>query len=223
MTGPTGATGSVARTIVGAAPPRGGTIEVFGERGPTSPREALKMQIASIPADRHVDGLALDLTIRENLVLPGYVRREIDSSAGTPGWLHPLRPGRERRLATEIMQRFGIKAQTSEALVSSLSGGNQQKVLLARWLQMAPRLVVLVEPTQGVDVHTRQEIYGLIKEYAAGGVAALVVSSDLVELCELCDRVMVLRGGRVGAELVGPDITEERIFFESYRTEAVSA
>ena len=115
------------------------------------------------------------------------------------------------RAAAAALAEFGVKAQNERQLMSRLSGGNQQKAVLARWLITHPRLLLLDEPTQGVDVGARAELYDLIRQAAEGGTAVLVSSSDAEELTLLCHRVLVLNGGRVAGVLTGNQITLERI------------
>jgi ribose transport system ATP-binding protein len=122
-----------------------------------------------------------------------------------------LRHGRERREARASMTAFLVRAASEEAPMATLSGGNQQKVVLARWLRREPAVLLLDEPTQGVDVAARQEIYELIRRAAASGTAAIVVANDTGELAQLCHRVVVLRDGRIGAEVRAPGLDPHRL------------
>jgi ribose transport system ATP-binding protein len=162
----------------------------------------LLRQSAFMPADRHVEGLAADLTIRENASLAALDRF---SRAGVI----------DRRAELDHVGRtfaqLAVKAPGVEAAVSSLSGGNQQKVVMARALLAEPKLIVADEPTQGVDVGARAEIYRILREVSAGGTPVIVNSSDAVELEGLCDKVLVLSRGRVVETLTGDDVREERI------------
>jgi ribose transport system ATP-binding protein len=142
------------------------------------------------------------MTVRENLTLAdvgGY------SSAGR------LRRRKERADARRWMERFDVRPCRPEAPLWTLSGGNQQKVILARWLKTDPDVLLLDEPTQGVDVGAKEQIYRLVREAAAGGVTVLVCSSDAEELERLCDRVLVLRDGRVARELAGTEVSTTAI------------
>ncbi|MGH7788876.1 MAG: ATP-binding cassette domain-containing protein, partial [Candidatus Binatia bacterium] len=150
-----------------------------------------------VPEDRARKGLVAALNLRENLFLPA------------PGWR--LRAMEERRGTAHWIGRLGIRASGSEAAVGSLSGGNQQKLLLARALRHAPRILLLDEPTAGVDVGAKAEIHALVRALAAGGAAVLLASSDLPELLELCDRIIALYRGAPAGELSAAQATEPRL------------
>ena len=217
VTGPAGAGSSLVRAIAGAEEPLSGEIRMFGGDRAQSSREAVAEKIAYIPADRRREGLALELSIRENLSYSHYIQTEGRTRRGPGRWFRSAPPKRERALTDGLIDRFQIRARDGESLVSELSGGNQQKVLLAKWLQEEPRLLMLDEPTQGVDVRTRREIYTMVAGLAARGVPLIVVSADFQELEELCHRVVVVRDRRSGIELTGDDVTQDRIAIESYR------
>lgn len=153
--------------------------------------KAMAAGIAYVPEDRQSDAAFPDLSVGENLSLT------VISNYWRGGRLNRRR---ERRDAMELFDSFLITAESDGAPLRSLSGGNQQKVVLARWLRREPRVLLLDEPTQGVDVGARAEIYELVHRAAAAGAAAIVASSDFEELARLCDRVIVLRKGRVVAE-----------------------
>jgi ribose transport system ATP-binding protein len=217
VTGPAGAGSSLVRTIAGAEEPLSGEIKLFGDNRARSSREAVSERIAYIPADRRREGLALELSIRENLAYSHSIQTEGNARSGPGRWFRSAPRKRERTLVGDLIERFQIRAQSGESLVSELSGGNQQKVLLAKWLQEEPRLLMLDEPTQGVDVRTRREIYTMVAELAGRGMPLIVVSADFQELEELCHRVVVIRDRRSGIELTGDDVTQDRIAIESYR------
>lgn len=167
-----------------------------------SPAKAMAARIALIPADRQAEGSVGSLAVTDNLtlpVLPGYFRA-----------LRLLR-GRMERDAGGLMERFDVRPPEPRLPYSALSGGNQQKALLAKWLQMRPRLLLLHEPTQGVDVGARQNILSLIREAATGESVVICASSDYEQLASLCDRVLIFARGAVIAELTGEDVTKERI------------
>jgi ribose transport system ATP-binding protein len=179
-----------------------------GER----PRDAMSDGIAYVPEDRSREAAFFDLSVAENIsvaYLDPYRRRggRIDSRA-------------ERSAVRELMSSFLVRAESEIAPLWSLSGGNQQKVILSRWLQRNPRILLLDEPTQGVDVGARAEIHGLIRRSAADGAAAIVVSSDFEELATLCDRALVLRDGRVVDEVPGEDMSEQRLTEMVFAAEA---
>ena len=182
-----------------------GTVELKGKPvAIRSPRQALgpRLGLAMVPEDRRQQGLLLSKSIRENLTLSVIPRF---SQFGI------LDSGREQRLVDEMMQFLRIKATTSEQLVGTLSGGNQQKVIFGKMLLTEARVLLLYDPTRGVDVGTKGEIFQLMRDLAAKGYAILFYSSDLPELVHVADRVMVLRNGRVAVTLAGDEISERRI------------
>jgi ribose transport system ATP-binding protein len=196
VVGVTGLAGSghedVTRAMFGTVTPAGGTMTLGGvPHAPRGPREALDAGVVLSPADRHEDACFLDLPVRANLSAPRlreFFRR---------GW---LRLHDERAWASSSAAQYRIKAASGESTINALSGGNQQKVVLARWLSLGPRVLLLEEPTQGVDLGARAHIHRQIAETADGGAAVLVSSTDLDELARLCDRVVVVADGVVVAE-----------------------
>ena len=182
--------------------PRTGSLSLFGERYvPSSPLHALRSGLAYLPEDRKGAGLAVDLPIRENLsmaALRDFGRARIDLA-------------RERRAAADSVAAFGIRTPDPELPVSSLSGGNQQKVLLAKWLMARPRVLLVDEPTRGVDIGAKQEIYAILHDLAAAGSAILLISSELNEILGLCHRIAVLRAGRIAGILDGPTATDRAV------------
>ena len=152
---------------------------------------------ALVPEDRARNGLVSALTVRENVFLPA-----------EHAW---LRPGHERRTLADWIGRLRIRTSSGEVAIDSLSGGNQQKVLLVRALRHRPRVLLLDEPTAGVDVGAKAEIHELIRALAAAGAAILLASSDLPELLLVCDRVIALRGGVAVGEVTAADATEPRL------------
>jgi ribose transport system ATP-binding protein len=156
------------------------------------PADTMAAGIAYVPEDRHKDAAYLDLSVASNL------------SAATVREHHNgfwFSRGLERSANNRLLARYLIKTSGLDAVMSSLSGGNQQKVILARWMRRAPRVMLLDEPTQGVDVGARAEIYALVRDAVAAGAAALVVASDFEELAHVCDRVLVLRRGHLIADV----------------------
>lgn len=176
----------ILRAISGADRPESGRLAVGGrEMKPfRSPADAIAQGIALLPEDRRNQGGLLGLSIRENLSLP-----RIPSKAG---W---LRARRERQMAAEAIKRYGIKASSADAPLQTLSGGNQQKVILARWLLTGIDVLLLDEPTAGIDVVAKAELMDLVRSVVREGRAAVVVSSELEELCEYCDRIYIVRHG----------------------------
>jgi ribose transport system ATP-binding protein len=191
---PRAAASELLQMIFGAAPIRSGTVQVAGATNDThSVHDAMLAGVAYVPGDRAAATFG-DMTIAENLsaaIVPTYWRRG------------RLRTGRERQDARRSMEQFSIAAAAPEQLLRTLSGGNQQKVLLARWLRRGPQLLLLDEPTRGVDVATRREIAAAIRAAAAGGAGVLLASDDYEELCALASRVVVLVDGRSAGELTG--------------------
>jgi len=193
----------LALALCGARPFRSGTVEIAGRSAKiSSTAKAIALGIASIPDDRKRDGLALDLSVRANISL--FALEE----AARFGFL-PL--DTEKSFANEARARFAIKVDSLEQPVEQLSGGNQQKVVFARWLAHTPRVLVLAEPTKGVDIQTKSEIYQLISELTDKGVAVILISSDLLELIGLSDRIFTLYERRISARIKREDFSEEFI------------
>ena len=166
-----------------------------------SPRDAADAGLTYLSEDRKGKGLHVDLGLRENLTLMALQRY-------ARPWLDPQR---ERSALTEAVQHFGIRTGSTEIRAASLSGGNQQKLALAKVLHPQPQVVVLDEPTRGVDVGAKRDIYFLIQQLAREGRGVIVVSSELIELIGLCHRVIVMRGGRIQAELSAAQLSEEEL------------
>ena len=188
-------------TIFGLYPPDRGSMLVAGSPARIgSARDAARAGIALVPEERQRQGLFFNLAIRHNLVLPGR------TAAGAV----TIRPGNERREAEELIRSWRIKAPGVDVLPDALSGGNQQKVVLAKWLATSPRVLLLDEPTKGVDVGAKFEIHEIIRQEAARGLGCLMASSDLPEVLALCNRVLVMREGRLQGELRS-DASEEAV------------
>lgn len=180
----------------GALPRDGLTVALGGTPLPGgSVREAMGRGVAFVPENRLAEAALPDLSIAENLSITCLSRHS------TLGW---IRPSRERGEARRLITEFGVRAPSATAPLTALSGGNQQKVILARWLQRRPEVLLLDEPTQGVDIGARQEIHHLIREAAAAGTAVLVVSSDFEELAAVCHRAVIVSHGRVVNQVNGP-------------------
>ncbi|SAK99323.1 D-ribose transporter ATP binding protein [Caballeronia fortuita] len=195
----------VAMGIFGAPPPKHGTVSIEGKPVKISrPRDAMKLGIALAPEDRKDQGLVLGMSVGSNLSLAALGLGRL--SKGTI-----VRPAQEARMVDNYVGRFKIKTPTVEQLVKLLSGGNQQKVVLAKWLASNPRVLIVDEPTRGVDVTTKAEIYALMRELAHEGLAILVISSDLPEILTISDRILVMRAGQLVGEVSFDDASEERI------------
>ena len=177
-----------------------GSVEVGGRRvSYRSPRHAIRDGVALVPSDRKAQGLVLEMTVRENLMM-----------ASTAGVLRLRRPSaaREHAAVDATMRDLQIRAHSQRASVSTLSGGNQQKVVLGKWLTTSPRLLMLDDPTRGVDVGAKAEIYRLLREAAGRGIGVLASSSEIPELLVLCDRIVVMFRGRVAASLTREEASE---------------
>ncbi|MGE0131656.1 MAG: sugar ABC transporter ATP-binding protein [Blastocatellales bacterium] len=166
------------------------------------PRQAIKAGLAFVSEDRKAQGLALGMNVRDNITLAQLKRF---SRFGF------IQSAREEEAAREYVTRLGIKTPDTRAAAVNLSGGNQQKIVLAKWLLAAPRVLLLDEPTKGIDINGKTEIYRLIEELAASGIGVILVSSELPELLALSDRIIVLREGRLAGTLERSEATEERI------------
>ncbi len=194
----------VLKAIYGALPKAVGTIRIGGDViRIRSPREAIAAGIAFVPEDRKAEGLVLPFSVRNNVAL---------STLDRLSWLRLFTAaGRTDQLARRAVDELRIRTPGIEQPVGSLSGGNQQKVVLARALTTQPRVFLLDEPTRGIDVGAKVEVYRLIGELAAQGGAVLVVSSDMLELLGLCDRILVMRAGCLAGELDRGGFSQERI------------
>ena len=195
----------VALGVFGAPPPLTGTITLEGK--PITirrPRDAMGLGIGLVPEDRKGLGLVLGMGVGDNLSLAALGLGRISRS----GFVNK---GDEARMVDGYVDRFRIKTPTVDQLVGLLSGGNQQKVVLAKWLASKPRVLIVDEPTRGVDVGTKAEIYALMRELAREGLAILVISSDLPEVLTISDRILVMRSGILAGEISFEDASEERI------------
>ncbi len=194
----------VLKAIYGALPASAGTIRIGGhDTSIRSPRRAIRSGIALVPEDRKAEGLILAFPIRDNVAL---------STLDRLAWLRSIvRARRVDRLAEAAVADLRVRTQGIRQRVRSLSGGNQQKVVLGRALTTKPRIFLLDEPTRGIDVGAKVEVYRLVNRLADEGGAVLVVSSDMTELLGLCDRVVVMRTGRVAGVVDRADFSQERI------------
>jgi ribose transport system ATP-binding protein len=192
-----------ARAVFGADPVDDGTISVKGTpRAMRSPRDAIRAGIGLAPEDRKSEGIVPDMSVRENLtlaLLPRLTKRGI------------LDRRRQREIVDRFVKDLGVKLADADQPIRELSGGNQQKVILARWLCTQPDLLILDEPTRGIDVGAKREIQQLVRRLADDGLAVLLISSEVEELVADTDRVVVLRDGRSVAELDGEAIDEQPI------------
>lgn len=209
IVGVTGLLGSgaedLAYLLFGAQRCERGTAAIDGRRiqlRSMTPAEAVRRNIALVPADRRRDAIAPTLTVAENTTIL------VNHRYTTFGRI------RLRRLATRVralLEKFDVRPRKPNVQIGQLSGGNQQKVVLAKWLEIQPKVLLLHEPTQGVDVAARAEIYRLVRRATEEGMATLWVSSDVEELATVCDRVLIMADGAIRTELSGAELTEEKI------------
>jgi ribose transport system ATP-binding protein len=204
---------SIGRALVGAQPLRHGHIEFEGAPLKLrTPRDAARNGIGYIPDDRRRTGLVIDKGVAFNVALSHRPRfRRLGAFVDYP---------RERRATAELLERLEIRSRGLDQPVAELSGGNQQKVLLARWLLQGARALVVDEPTAGLDVEARAEVYAILRELAEGGATVIFISSDMEEVVEVCDRVLVMRDGALVAELTASAITKGAILHHCYEEEA---
>ncbi len=189
--------------LAGSAPQAGGVVELDGV--PVAPGDAaarLRGGLVLVPANRKRDGVWLEASAAENISLP------VLSEHVRAGM---LRPRGERDRASDLLHRLGVRPPEPDRTLSRFSGGNQQKVVLAKWLQRDPRVILLEEPTQGVDAGAKREILELLRAAAQDGAAILLCSTDHEEVAHVATRVLVLRDGRVRAELTGDDVNEQAV------------
>jgi ABC-type sugar transport system ATPase subunit len=201
------------RAVFGDMPIESGSVVLDGTTlRNRSTSAAMAAGIAMVPEDRSGEAAFPDQSVRDNL------------AAATVGdywsWKRPwIASRRLRRDAERLADEFAVKARSEAALLSTLSGGNQQKVVLARWLRREPRVLLLDEPTQGVDVGARADIYGLVRAAVEKGTAVLLVASDFEELARVADRVVVLVAGRIVSEVRPPQVSADRLLYLATRGE----
>lgn len=196
------------RALFGRYPTSSGTVHIVDRQVQLkSPRAAIRAGVGFISEDRQRDGLCLMRSITSNVTLAA-----INRFVGLGGL---MRTRRERNAARSVIDELQIRATSPEVEVGELSGGNQQKVLFGKWLVYPPTVLLLEEPTRGVDVGAKTEIYRHLNRITANGTGVLLVSSDLPELCQMSDRVLVMRQGAVVAELTGSELTQENVLSHS--------
>jgi rhamnose transport system ATP-binding protein len=195
----------IARVLFGICQPSEGEVRLDGRPAHfATPSAALRAGIAYVPEDRHLDGLVLDFSIADNITLPILPR------------LFPrlfVRRSVERSLAKGYTEQLQVRMTGVDQLVQALSGGNQQKVVIAKWLATKPRVLILDEPTRGVDIGAKVEVHRIMSDLAASGLGIILISSELPEILAMSDRILVLHEGRVTAEIARADATEERVMF----------
>jgi ABC-type sugar transport system ATPase subunit len=195
--------------VFGAAPASADHYSIDGTDYPRrAPRASVQRGLAYVAGDRGRLGGIRAMTARENVTLP-----ELQTLTGPMGW---LRAGQERQVTQGLLEQYDVRPPRAEQQFAKFSGGNQQKIVFAKWLRLEPRVLLLEEPTQGVDIGAKQSIYSEIDRVAERGVAVLVCSSDAKELVRLCDRVLVMRDGEVVAELQGDRLTESALVLQEH-------
>jgi len=194
------------RAVFGLDPVRSGTIRVAAWTGRATPRQRLAQGVGLLSEDRKAEGLALSMSLADNTTLSRL------TGMGPAGFIWP---SRQHAAAARWIDRLRIRCRSSRQAVSELSGGNQQKVALARLLHHDVDVFLLDEPTRGIDVGSKAEIYALIDELALAGKAILIVSSYLPELLGVCDRVAVMHRGRLGATRPASELTEHAVLMEA--------
>ena len=193
----------IARLLFGVDPASSGTLTVAGETAKlNTPRQAIARGLAFCSEDRKLAGIIPDLSVRENIILALQARR---------GWLNRVPMRKQREIADQYIKALRIKTPDAEKAVKLLSGGNQQKVLLARWIITEPKLLILDEPTRGIDIGAKFEIAKLMEQLCGDGMSILFISSELEEVVRSCQRVAVLRDRHKVGELAGPQISEPAI------------
>ncbi len=191
------------RAIFGADKVTGGRVQVNGKPVKiTKPRDAMKLGIGYLPEDRKQDGIVDELSVRENIILALQVMR---------GFFRPFSRTEAERFADEYIQLLGIKTANSDTPIKQLSGGNQQKAILARWLLTKPQYLILDEPTRGIDVGTKVEIQKLVLKLAEEGVSVTFISSEIEEMLRTCSRLIVMRDRKIVGELMQDDMTQAKI------------
>ena len=193
----------LARAIYGADRAQTGTLKVKGKEVKVkNPIDAMHLGMGLLPDDRKAEGIVADLSVRENIILAIQAKQ---------GVLKKIPMAKQCEIADKYIDLLQIKCASRETLIKQLSGGNQQKVILGRWLLTDPEVLLLDEPTRGIDVGAKYEIYQLIIDLANRGKVVIVVSSEMPELLGICDRIMVMSGGRLAGEIDAEEATQELI------------
>ena len=205
----------VARSIFGVVPPTRGTIQVDGQLVKiTSPQQAIDLGLAYVPEDRQLHGLIPAMSITSNITLP------ILKEYATRGWLQDKV---ERAAAFNAARQMEVRANSISQIARTLSGGNQQKVVLAKWLSTKPRILILDEPTRGIDVGTKAAVHALMSNLAAEGIAILMISSELPEVLGMSDRILVMHEGHMTGQFTRAEATQEKIINAATQTIATGS
>ena len=192
------------RALFGVDGKNSGKVFLFGKEVKiNSPKESIKLGMALIPEDRRKDGLCTGMSIRENIALPN-----LDSLKSSLGILSKEI---ERKISRESMESLNVKAQDEEMISKNLSGGNQQKVVLGKWLVRNPKVILFDEPTRGIDIGAKVEIYQIMNDLKKRGVGVLFISSEMEEVLGMSDRILVFCDGRITGELSKEEANQENI------------
>jgi ribose transport system ATP-binding protein len=204
ISGLTGSGRDEVLSLLFGAKPRSGSVSIGGNVvSPGRPEAAIRAGMALVAADRHKQSSIVSLKVRENCTLTDL---RVFSAIG--GW---LRLRAERKEVRKWINNLDVRPPSTEAVFATLSGGNQQKIVLAKWLRLAPKVLLLDEPTQGVDVHAKGAIHKLVREAAGAGASVVVASSDEAELCDVCDRIIVMHEGAIVSEILGDRMTRAEL------------
>jgi rhamnose transport system ATP-binding protein len=191
--------------VFGVDPYREGSVRMGGKRiRQSSPTEAMRAGLALVPEDRRKQGLVIESGVAGNVTLA--IRRQL---ARFGLITHAV----ENRSAKEWASRLEVKTHALDTVAATLSGGNQQKVVLAKWLATRPQVLIIDEPTRGIDVGTKSEVHRLLSELAGQGMGILMISSELPEVLGMADRILVMREGRITAEIARSEATSENVMF----------
>jgi len=203
---------AILEALAGARRIAAGRIRIEGgQLRPRRPRDMIRRGVYLVPGDRHRQGLFIGQSIEENIDYPSACLRRRP-------WLMPF--AEIRRTAVEVIKQLGIKANAPTQVVSALSGGNQQKVVIGKWLPLKAKVLLLSDPAKGVDVNAKMEIYSAVEHLAAAGAAVLLYASDFQELLKICDRILVVYGGGIVGEFAGEAMTEFNLLTSSFRRAA---
>lgn len=195
--------GDLGKLLFGAIPQKRGTLSISGNGAPLrGPRDAMGRGASYVPGDRQREGILRSMSLTDNAMITDSRR------FFTRGW---RRRAQETAYARNLFEQFNVRPLDPDRPIYSLSGGNAQKVILAKWMNLDPRFVIFDEPVQGIDIGAKTEVYNVIGRAAADGAAVLIVSTELDDIARLCHRILVMRDGRVVAELSGAERTRERI------------
>jgi ribose transport system ATP-binding protein len=195
---------AVGRALVGAGSMLGGTVTIHGRAlDCTAPASVIRGGLGFVAGDRVAESVAPTLSVRENMF--------VNPAACGRGHFHWRKPAGERSEARKFGRAVGLSPNDPEAPIETLSGGNQQKVVLARWMRIAPKVLVLEDPTAGVDIGAKAEIYRLLGQSLVGGQAILLVSTDFEEVAAICHRALIFRNGQIVAELAGDGLSTQAL------------